>query len=170
MFKSDINNTVKLLIPSFLRKPKVIAWLKVLISQVKSLMATFTAYRTDALFLLAHDSQVIYLEHYLNAKFNPKGNANDPNYEGNGIYISDAQPAAGTYLYNGFEQNPDTYLYNVSENGPDTNLYNSIEFSDRIGFIINVPTYFNIDDAELSDFVKKLRLAGKLVNIQNYTI
>ena len=170
MFKSDLYHIVQLLIPSELRHPKIAAWIKVLISQVKKLMAIFTAFRTDTLFLISHNSQVAYLEHYLNAIFNPDGNKNDPDYNGNGIYITDATPVKETFLYNGNEHGPATYLYNTAEHGSKTYLYNDQEYAARVGFIINVPTNFNINNSELISRVNRLRLAGKQFKIQNYTI
>ncbi len=170
MFDSDIYNIAQLLLASFLRKQKVTAWIKVLTSGVKSLMATFTAYRADTLFLIAHNSQVIYLEHYLNAKFNPAANTNDPDYTGTGIYITDAVPATETFLYNGNEHVTDTYLYNAAEAGPDTYLYNASEFANRIGFAIHVPASFNVSISEIMGVVNRLRLAGKQFTIKTYVI
>ncbi len=170
MFESDFDNIAKLLIPTALRQSKTIAWLKVMISQVKALKVQFIAYRLKSLFLLSHTSQVMSLEHLLNYYFNPSANKSDQNYAGNGIYITDAITGAETYLYNSSEQAAETYLYNSSEQAADTYLYNSVEFAERIGFIVNIPTAFNINVNELSGFVEKLRLAGKRYEIKTYTI
>lgn len=133
-------------------------------------MATFTAYRGDTLFLLAHNSQVIYLEHYLNAKYNPAGNVDDPDYKDNGIYITDADPGTPTYLYNGIEHGPDTYLFNTEEAAANTYLYNANEFANRIGFIINIPVSFNVNVKEIAGVVNRFHLAGKQFTINTYTI
>ena len=169
MFDSDFDNIAQLLLPINLRKLRIIAWMKVFISQVNRLKAIFLTYRTDSLFLITHNSQVASIEHFLNSKYNPSGTANDLSYEGNGIYITDVNPGSQVYLRNDSEQGSLTYLYNDAENAADTYLYNAVELPNRAGFIVNVPDTFNIDLIELIGFVNKLRLAGKKVTVKTYT-
>lgn len=167
MFDFNFDNIVQLLLPVSLRQTKIIAWMKVFISQIKELKATFLAYRKDSLFFLAHNSQVASMEHFLNTKFNPAGTANDGNYEGNGIYISDHAGQNQIFLYNLNESGPQTLFYNLSE-GKSTLLFNAIESPERAGFIINIPASFLVDMNELSGWVEKLRLAGKKYELKTY--
>jgi hypothetical protein len=155
----------KLLLPSFLRNVKISAWIETFMSLIESLRLQFAAYRAKSLFLLDHNSQVIYLEHLLNKYFNPSGTIDDPDYK-NGIYISDAIPGTETYLYNNSEQGDKIYLFNEAEIPPATYLYNSEEFKDRMGFVINVPSAFNANIEQIKGFVNRLKLAGKTFKIK----
>src|ERR1039458_5928951 len=70
-FDIDYNGLVVQLLPVKLRNNKVIAWLKSLASQVIWLYNLFMANRTDNLYILAHDSQVCFLQAALNDVFDP---------------------------------------------------------------------------------------------------
>ncbi|MDP2723214.1 MAG: hypothetical protein Q8O72_10685 [Bacteroidales bacterium] len=173
MFNTNIYNVSHLLLPIALRKPKTIAWLKIYISQIKLLMDIFVTYREDSLFFLAHDSRVIYLEHILNFRFNPAKNTEDPNYVGNGIYISDANTSSEVYIYNKSENvdvSDETFLHNSSGEQPfdEVYVYNTIQTYGYSGFVINVPTVFNINENKLKALVERLKLAGKIYTIKYY--
>lgn len=171
MFNSDLYKVGQLLLPASLRQTNVIAWMKVFLSVIKSLMATFTGYRSEQLFFIAHNSQIIYLEHILNYRFNPDGNLMDADYVGNGIYIEDGGVSDDVYIYNTRENADDTFLHNSSE-APFTEvyLYNNAQFTPWTGFIIWVPDTFTIDENELKALVNRLKLAGKEYTIIYYTI
>lgn len=169
MFNANLYNVFLRLIPLALRKPKLIAWLKVFVSQVKLLKDFFVDFREQKLFFLAHNSQVIYLEHILNHYFNPEGTSNDPDYEGNGIYITDGQYQDNTYLFHTNEQSNETYLYHTSEQGEETYIYHNTEQGVMTGFIVWVPTDFSIDENEVKSIINRFKLAGKLYNIKYYT-
>jgi len=171
MFNSNFYNVFLKLLPLNLRKEKVIAWVKVFVSQIKEMKDSFALYRSEKLFFLAHNSQVIYLEHILNNRFNPNGNDQDPDYEGNGIYISDGQEFDETYINNTSELADDTYIYNSSESGFDeVYIYNRSESLEFVGFVVNVPDTFNVNENELKALVARLKLAGKQFEIKYYTI
>lgn len=171
MFNGNIYNMSILLLPLELRVEKVIAWVKVHVSLIKEMKDSFAAYRIVKLFFIAHNSQIIYLEHILNHRFNPDQNTQDPDYVGNGIYIEDGQASDEVYIYNTSEEASDTYLHNSSE-APFTEvyLYNSSQTQSYVGFIINVPTNFNVNENELKALVNRLKLAGKIYTIKYYTI
>ena len=57
----NIDKLVVLLLPTFLRKPKLIAWLRMLAAPLHKLLYTFQQARTADLYNLAHNSQVSYL-------------------------------------------------------------------------------------------------------------
>jgi len=171
MFNSNLYNISILLLPLNLRKEKVIAWLKVYVSLIKIMMDNFAIYREEKLFFIAHNSQVIYLEHILNHRFNPNQNTQDPNYVGNGIYIDDGQSSDEVYIYNTSEAASDTFLHNSSETSfTEVYLYNASQTQSYVGFIINVPNSFNVNENELKALVNRLKLAGKLYTIKYYTI
>lgn len=168
MFNSNLFNTSILLLPLELRKEKAIAWVKVYMHLIKDMMTSFTSYRTAQLFLIAHNSQVISLEHILNNRFNPDKNLYDGNYEGNGIYITDSDDPNTVYLYNKSEGKDKRYLYNKSESMPKLYLYNKSERSIWAGFIIMIPAAFNASENEIKALVIRLKLAGKNFTIKTY--
>jgi len=171
MFNFKLSNISILNIPISLRQNKNIAWIKVWSSGFKRLEGIFINYRSKTLFYLAHNGQVIYLEHILNNRFNPDQNSADPDYEGNGIYIEDGLSNSETYIFNTSENGANTFLHNSSEGQFDeVYLYNSIEMQPLVGFIIWVPDTFVIDENELKALVNGLKLAGKLYTIKYYTI
>lgn len=165
MFESDIYNIVKLLMPVQLRKVKLLAWMNVFVKPIVDLKNVFVTYRYDSLFQLKHSSQVIYIQHILNYYLNPNSNAKDPNYEGNGIYLTDDEIMPETYLYRTSEQQQETYLYMDYQQLGDLFIYSNLNYLPYIGFIVNVPSAFNVDEKRLRAIIKKFKLAGK-----NYTI
>lgn len=170
MFNSSLKIAVLLLIPPGLRKPRLIAWLSALVSMVEDMRLVFTSYRSSQLYFIAHNSQVIYLEHILNNKFNPDGNSEDPDYEGNGIYITDGQTADDVFIFNTSEAGDDTFIFNTSEAEDDTFLNNNTQYGPWIGFVVNVPDSFTINENEMKALLNKLKLAGKNYTINYYTI
>lgn len=171
MFNTNLHIASILQLPVGLRQTKNVAWAKALTTLVKDLMAVFTVYRSEKLFFLAHNSQVVYLEHILNYYFNPAVNAADPDYLGNGIYISDGIENDELYIFNTEELADDTFLHNSSET-PFTEVYlhDSDTYIPVVGFVINIPDTFTIDENRLRALVNRLRLAGKLYTIKYYTI
>jgi len=169
MFNTNLHIASILQLPVGLRQAKTIAWAKTLTKLVKDLMAAFTAYRSEKLFLLAHNSQIIYLEHILNFYFNPALNSEDPDYVGNGIYITDAADVDAVYVFNPEEEAEDMYLYGPGDEPyNEVYLYDGTDFEPLVGFIVNVPTAFAVDVNRLKAMINSLRLAGKLYTINQY--
>jgi len=168
MFNFNFYKAIISLLPFSLRQPKTIAWLKVFVALIKKMKDDLLTYRNESLFFLAHNSQVIYLEHILNAKFNPDGNLNDGNYVGNGIYISDPEVPEAVVIYNKSEVQAAPVIYNKSEGQTAPILYNKSESGSLAGFIVNVPISFNADLNKLRALVNSLKLAGKPVKINTY--
>ncbi len=147
-------------LPFELRKAKNMSWLKVLTSSIVKLKSDFDRQREEDLFLIAHNSQVISLEHFLNYKFNPNPDAKD-------IYITDGETKSETYLYETPVINDQVYLY--EEPVGDEIIYLYTTSSPLItGFVINIPSTFNIDEFELKAYVNRLKLAGKSYALKYY--
>jgi hypothetical protein len=73
MFNVDFHVLAGLLTPSFLRKPKMLAWLSALFAPIITLHRRFTSARNDDLFRISIDSTVPRLEYLLNHTFYPAG-------------------------------------------------------------------------------------------------
>ncbi|MDR3704278.1 MAG: hypothetical protein P4L28_12190, partial [Paludibacteraceae bacterium] len=71
-FKIDYSRLTLLLVPSFLRSSRILLMLRAAIHGVDSVYGLFTINRNDNLFRLSNNSQVCYLEHVLNYKYDQK--------------------------------------------------------------------------------------------------
>ena len=68
-YNVDYNKLVILLLPTFLRKPKLIAFLRALITPLSNLHYQFLQHQRDDHYKLDHNWQVCYLEAMLNDRF-----------------------------------------------------------------------------------------------------
>lgn len=155
MFNLDINKLVLWLIPAFLRKPVMYAWLKTLCFPLIQVYNQFSIKRTDNLYKIAHNSQVFNMEQVLNDRFD--------NAERR-IYITDGLTKDRTYIYTPNELKP-VYLGDIS-------IWNSDDYADTgVDFIAWIPTAAGVTDQDLIEMkaqVNFYKLAGKRYRI--YTI
>ncbi|MFI5196962.1 MAG: hypothetical protein ACHQD8_07715, partial [Chitinophagales bacterium] len=168
VFDVDYNVLVKQLLPVRLRQSKIFAWLKCLLAPVKWLYNLFKIYRDNNLYMLAHNSEVCYLEAALNDTFDSINR---------GIYLSDGVYVDPVYIYLVPELKP-VFIDLASEIGtsvipaPDpVPLYLDEEIYAGIGaytFIVNVPVAVTFDMARLRALVDLYRLPGKKYNVVAY--
>lgn len=161
MYTIDFNIFATQLIPTFLRKSKITAFIQVLISPIVALYNEFISFRSLQKNRIHHTGQVIYFEKILNDTFDPVNR---------GISISDGVRINPVILYNNIEsQAYPVYIYNSSEDHPNY-VYNLGEFNSQYDFIINLPAiiYNQIDVPYLIATVELYKLAGKRYQIQTY--
>jgi len=172
MFSFNFINAIKLLVPPRIRSTKLLLWVQAFIQVIDDLFTSVKSFRSDELFMLQHNSQVMYLEHILNDRFNPY--FTDPpqaSLDGDEIYIDDGDDKNATIIYNKSESRTPPYIYNKSESGYDpVYIYNKGELSPLVGFIIWVPDTFTYDENEMKALVNKLKLAGSQYRIIEYTL
>ncbi len=156
-FDIDYDVLVWQLLPVRLRKPIAYAWLKCLVEPVKWLYGLFTGFRSANLYLLAHNSQVAYLEAALNDTFDSALRR---------IYITDGAYEDPEFVYLAPENKP-VWLGLVAEIGSTgyTNpraLYTNAETS-LLGtaFITVVPVGLIFDTQRMRALVDFYRLAGR---------
>jgi len=167
MFNIDFNNIIQLLLPPFLRKIKIIEWLKALVKPLIDLYAIFFQYRTDTLYSLSFTGQVIYLEKLLNDTYN-NGSP--------GIYITDGSFILKTYLYHKSEGGAKTYLFHKSENAAKTYLFHKSEYTITYDFVVMVPAAIysilqqnnNQGLNKMKALINLYKIAGKRYTIQSY--
>lgn len=97
IYQIDFNNLAVSLLPTSLRQTQMIAWVKVLVSQIVSLNYKFNQKRNEDLYKLAHNGQVCYLRKALNDAFDPTQRR---------IIITDGNRYAPKYIYTVGEQKP----------------------------------------------------------------
>lgn len=71
VFDIDYRRLAILLLPTMMRGKKMSAWLQSAVAPIAVIYSDFTAGRLNALYKLAHNSQVCYLRKALNDAFDP---------------------------------------------------------------------------------------------------
>ena len=150
MYNLNIDKLLVLLTPTFLRKPKLIAWLRMLAAPLHKLLYTFQQAREANLYNLAHNSQVCYLRKALNDEFDS---------EQRRIRIEDGK------------QNERLYIYPRSANKPlflgKVFLYQRGDYIDGgVDFIVVLPQGLEYDRYKLEALVNFYKLAGKRWTIE----
>jgi len=168
MFSVYYRDFVRGLFPYFLRQAKNIDFLNSLIISIQYVNNLFVSFRKDNLFKLAFNSQIIYLEKYLNLVY-----LNVSVYPNN-IYIEDIANVDEFYLYNKSEEQKAVYFYNVADSHAPVYLQNRSEQTSQNNYIIYIPTSTTIqndykgipfDETILKNRVNQYNNAGKTYGI-----
>jgi hypothetical protein len=152
MFDIDFDRLFLLLIPTFLRKARILALIRCMCFPLIQIYNAFLTYRQKNLYLLNHNSQVYSLENVANDRFDS---------EARRIYITDGFAHDRLYIYTMQESKP-VYL------GTEI-IYNRDDYQDTgIDFIVWVPVAVMLlpqDKIELTSLINKYKLAGKRFRI-----
>jgi hypothetical protein len=70
-YSVDWVTLVQQLLPHWMRQLRMIAWLRLLVGQVRYLHGLFLIWREGVVFDITHTGQTASLEHWLNARFDP---------------------------------------------------------------------------------------------------
>jgi len=115
VYTVDWSILLRLLLPSRLRKPRMLAFLNAAIEPIRMLYQSFLSFREASLYKVRFNSQIVYLEAVLNDQFDN---------EQRRIRIENASFTPGLYLYEP-EQQLDVYLYDYNdwEIDPNKNVF-----------------------------------------------
>ena len=150
MYNLNIDKLLVLLTPTFLRKPKLIAWLRMLATPFHKVLYEFQRARQADLYNLAHNSQVCYLRKALNDDFDD---------EQRRIRIEDGRQKQRLYIYPRSVNKP-LYLGKVF-------LYQRGDYIDGgVDFIVVLPKDLTYDKYKLDALVNFYKLAGKRWTIE----
>lgn len=163
MYNIDFSKLISDLLPAFLRKNRMIAWLEVLLTPLQTLYNAFLSYRSSTAYSINFTGQVLSLEYLLNDTF-----------FGNGtyklIYITDGERREPVYVFQQLENIP-AYFHNVGEVYDPVYLYNSDEPT-GYDFVVWVPGAFNFPPDKpleyLIGLVNKHKAAGFQFEIKYY--
>lgn len=145
MYNLNIDKLLVLLIPTFLRKPKLIAWLRTLAMPLNKLLDDFKVHRERDLYNLTHNSQVCYLRKALNDEFDPQLRR---------IKIEDGTRNIRRYIYQRNVNRP-LYLGRMF-------LYLRGNYIDGgVDFVVVLPRGLEYDKYKLEALVNFYKLAGK---------
>ena len=145
MYNLNIDKLLVLLTPTFLRKPKLVAWLRTLAMPLNKLLDDFKVHRERDLYNLTHNSQVCYLRKALNDEFDPQLRR---------IKIEDGTRNIRRYIYQRNVNRP-LYLGRMF-------LYLQGNYIDGgVDFVVVLPRGLEYDKYKLEALVNFYKLAGK---------
>lgn len=157
----DINYSqlINQLLPVRLRTAIQKGWLRSLIAPIIWLQSQFVAARSNDLYTIAHNSQVVYLEAALNDLFDPISR---------NIYVADGLFRDPIFIYQPLELKP-AWLSLASEIGSTiylspVSLFTNAETT-LLGnsFIVKVPSTLTFDTQRMKAILEKYRLAGRSI-------
>lgn len=151
-YNLDINKLTALLTPTFLRKERFLAWLRVLHFPLIEIVDKFNFNRNENLYNLAHNGQVCYLRGALNDRFDPSQRR---------IKITDGNRYKREYIYTDGEQKP-RFLGTIY-------LRDDADYGDTgVDFIVEIPQGLIYNQFEMKYLVDFYKLASKRYKIQEY--
>lgn len=132
---------VTVLAPTFLRKPKTIAWLRALIAPLKTSYDAFVIFKDRQIYITAHNASITLFQQALNDAFDVTERR---------IYIENAKIVDGDYWYD----EEDVYFYDSTpEYFYDSSVFNQLGGN----FTVFVPLAIKpADPSDLSVFETKL--------------
>lgn len=157
IFDIDYNKLIVQLKPARLRKKRVKAFAKAMVSPVVVLYNDFLSFRSAVLYELNHNGQVCSMEGLLNDQFDDSLRR---------IYITDAPIILPLYLHRRAEAKP-AYLRRRSEGIPKY-VRRSTELTKGGSFIVKVPVALTFDLNMMKALIDKYKLAGKAYKIQTF--
>lgn len=151
-YNLNINKLVGLLLPTFLRKEKMLAWLRALHFPLIKIVDDFNFNRNQNLYNLAHNGQVCYLRKALNDRFDVSERR---------IKITDGNKYNRQYIYTLGEQKP-KYLGMIY-------LRQNADYSDTgVDFIVLIPNGLKYNKFEAKALIDFYKLASKRYKIEHY--
>lgn len=156
-YNIDFDKLVGLLLPTSLRKRKMLSWLSVLLTPLKQVYYVFLQKRNEKngdLYRLKHNGQVCYLRKVLNDNFDP---------EKRRIKISDGDQFKRKYIYTEGEKKPvflgKMYLHGRS-NYADTGVDFLVELPKNIWLYHRTEQNGNEHFYNIEAFINFYKLAG----------
>jgi hypothetical protein len=136
---------VILLLPTFLRKARLVAWLQILIAPLEQLQYSFNQKRNSDLVTLTHNGQKCYLRKILNDSFDQTLRR---------ICIEDMTHFNAVYIYTEAENQP-VYL-------EEKYLYTSGEMHvSGVNFSVRIPNTLRARNVEIKAIIEAYKIASK---------
>lgn len=145
-------------LPVDLRQQKVMAFFLAFVSPIVTIYNALILFRTNMLYKLLINSQVVYLEKLLNDRYDTTLRR---------IHILDGKEYAASFLFTKAESKP-MVIYRKSEDRPKF-LYTRGEAGQyTFDFVVFVPVSVTYDTNEMTSLVASNKLASKLFTIQTF--
>lgn len=171
MFDFNFELQIIRLLPPFLRKTKMIAWLMAMLLPLTQLYGVFIGYRKETLRALSITPSTYSLEWYLNFKFTghqPVYTNYSLDYTGGGIWIENndnSEPL--NYVYDANSNNQTMIVYDAAD-GAQTYLYDYEDYLNNDSFIVHVPAVAGVDENYLRAVLNKYKIAGNGYSVSYY--
>ena len=145
IFELNLRRLVILLLPTFLRKARLVAWLQILIAPLEQLQYSFSQKRNSDLVALTHNGQKCYLRKILNDTFDQGLRR---------IRIEDMTHFNAVYIYTEAENQP-VYL-------EEKYLYTSGEMQvNGVNFSVHIPNELRAREVEIKALIEVYKIASK---------
>ena len=128
VYTVDWSILLRLLLPTRLRKPRMLAFLNAAVEPIRELYQSFLSFREASLYKVRFNSQIVYLEAVLNDQFDAVQRR---------IRIENAEYIPGLFLYDP-EQALDVYIYRPNNNR-DVYLRDYGQVGNAFDFYVFVP-------------------------------
>lgn len=174
MFTVDFEKIGVHLLPSFLRKPKMLAWFRILLRPMQIVNNSLQQYVEKKRKEIHWNGQSIVLERALNITFNPGVDYDDALSSGNmsGCILIDNTSFLFKRIYRYYQsekQGDGGFTYYQSEGQGDKGFfYFQSEQSSVYHFVIKIPSGLIYNADEVSRFVNNFKIAGKKFTIKTY--
>jgi hypothetical protein len=157
----DFYKLVQLLLPTFLRKPKLILFLSCIIRPLDRIYQ-------ETLYKMQHDGKTIYLEKMLNEYYKVVGY--DPNNHDatKQIVIDDLPEIEKLYIFQDLEDN--VSFLEDADSSSDVFLDNETEGVVNYSWIIYIPATIAYDEPTVRALVDSYRYFGKKYKIESVWI
>lgn len=137
-YRINFRNIVILNLETFLRLPKRISLLMAYIDPLKQIYQAFMAYRASTSYILAHNSQVVYMRAMLNDSFDPILRR---------ITISNSEVKEPNWLYRTADDNP-SIIHRKIHNRPKY-IYRGEDFTlNQPDFTVELPIEIQPEDID----------------------
>ena len=172
----DYRKLVILLLPTFLRQPVLMAWLRVMAYPLQQLHDRHQAARTQRLYELHHTSQICYIKDALNNEFREELADSDGNIDySEGFEIEDIN-AQGQWVWLYDENDDEGNIIDIYKDG-NHKLFSNPTFVHDMSSILQLTSSFFVlvpqtielnetNDARIRSIVNKYRLASRTFDIK----
>jgi len=163
IFNIDFSRLIQWNVATSLRTTVRMKWLTVLIKPVESIYLHFLDWRYEQLYVMSHNSQVVYLRKVLNDKFDPSDRR---------IQIVNVEVYEPVWYYDSAENKP-VYHYDTVDESP-VYYYDPEDFSENnFDFLVLIPNALKpATPAETEEFERKVRVIVDYYKLysKNYNI
>jgi len=152
-YRVHFDYLAELLLPSLLRKRRLLAWVEALLVPLKQLYLTFLLYAEASRIELSYSSITLILEGALNDQFDPTLRR---------IVIDNSSTELQPLYFNFVdEQQPEKYILFADESPPWTYAYLYTEFTSQIDFTVHVPLVLRTPQRtdQLNARIRRFKLA-----------
>ena len=160
IYNIDFDKLAGRLLPSFLKKPMLIAWVRLLVSPLRYVNDELVSFVADKRIAATYTGQVMILQRALNREF-AMGSGGNITITDTGVlyprYYTYYKREGAGYLGN--------YYHKYETVGALGNVWFRGEYANQIHFTVRVPSATVASDESIRAFVNQYKVAGKRFQI-----